>query len=167
MKTRIILYPLLTFFVFSFSACNNNDPDDVIPNFEAGSGEIIASIDGQPFQTKSTMDGATFTESSNLVTIQGWTNDEAYISISVLVSGDVVGETYDLLNGGAIFQYQPLFNGGTSYTTVGGQGGGTISFSTYNNNRATGSFEFVGALFLPDGSIEEVSVNGGSFDFNL
>ncbi|MEO1712412.1 MAG: hypothetical protein AAFU60_03670 [Bacteroidota bacterium] len=120
MKTRIFLYPLILLSILYFSACNNNDPDDLIPNFEAASGEIMASVDGQPFQTKSTVDGATFTESSNLVTIQGWTDDEAYLSITVFVSGDVVGQTYSLANGGAIFQYKPLFSGSDSYTTAGG-----------------------------------------------
>lgn len=165
MKASALFFSLLWLAAFTFSSCNPED--DGIVGTEVGSGEVTATVDGQNFQSKSSMDGAVYTENSGLITIQAWTDDNQYISVSIFNPSSATGQKFEVTSGEVNAQYHPVFNGGETFAASGGLGSGEAEFSTLNDNRAKGTFSFTGTKINMDGSQEDISITNGSFDFNL
>ena len=85
------------------------------------------------------------------------------------IFGNISSGTTIAIDNSGLFQaqYKPVFSGTELYTALGMLGSGSITFSTFNENKVKGTFEFTGVRFDQAGMEIPVNVANGSFDIDL
>lgn len=148
-------------------ACKNNDDDNDIepPGVDAGYGTLSMKVDGADWSSKDDVDGAVIGESQGSLVITSTGEDGSQFNIQLLTPDE--GDTWNFDNGGSM-SFQP--DGPTAANTfiyTPGQGfTSTITFTTYNDNRAEGTFAGTLLKFTANGT-EEVVITDGKFDLNF
>ncbi len=166
MKRNVLLIISITVAsMLLFSTCRKDD--DGIPGVEAGSGKVTATINGQAWESKDATDGAVFLSTQGTNTLQAFTDDDAYIQLTMignLSAGTTLNGTAGLLQA----LYRPEFmDASNSYFSVAPGGSGEVNISTFSNSKLVATFEFVGILNKADGTTEEVRVTNGKIDLDL
>ena len=158
----IIISILLT----SFLMVSCSDDDGVI-GADAGSGKVTATVDGQSWESKDEASGAVYAEAQGTHTIQAYHDNDSYLALTIF--GNISSGTTIAIDNSGLFQaqYKPVFSGTELYTALGMLGSGSITFSTFNESKVKGTFEFTGIKFDQSGMETSINVTNGSFDINL
>lgn len=156
------LFPvILLLCTFLFITSCGSDDETLVGN--AGNGVITMEVDGVSWTSKDEMDGAVIFDSQGSLQISGFAEDGSQISFGLAVPNQ--GDTWDFSSGGAAVYKLSLTDSG--WSAAGGIGDFSITFSTYNNDRAQGSFGGTLVKFNSMGNPEELVISNGSFDLNF
>ncbi len=156
---------MLTIFpcVFLLTSCGD---DDGVIGADAGSGKVTATVDGQNWESKDEVSGAVYAESQGTHIIQAYHDDGSYIALTIfgnITTGTPIPTDNGIFQG----QYKPDFAGTVQFVALGALGNGSITFSTFNNNKVKGTFEFKGVMFDMNGVEISTQLNNGTFDIDL
>lgn len=145
------------------TSCKNGDDDDAGP--DAGFGTLTATVAGSTWVSKDEVDGAVFVSSQGTNTIQAYATDDSYISLTFFGSL-ISGLTLTSDDGSFQGNYKPDFFGDESFIGLGSLGSGTATITNFSDSNISGNFQFTGGKANPDGSVEQVVINGGSFNID-
>lgn len=153
----------ILFFSLCMSSCNK---DSEPAGTDVGNGTMTALIDGSSWSSKNTNNGVVYADVMGSHTIQAEADDGSLIIMTVLGAVSA-GDTFTVAGGQFTPQYKLSISDGNAFVASGGLGTGSITFTTYNNNKVKGTFQFSGKRFLPDATQEEVAITNGEFEINL
>lgn len=156
---------LALFFAFNILLTACGDDDATPPGTDAGSGKVTANIAGQDWESKDDISGATYSASMGTHIIQGFAEDGSAILMTILT--DPNSGTIETSGGLFQVQYKPDFLGSDSFMAVGSIGSGMITFTTFNDNKVKGTFEFTGMKPNPDGTFQPLAITNGTFEFDI
>jgi hypothetical protein len=163
MKQLQILMLFLFTVAVLVSACGN---DDGAVSADAGNGKVAAKVDGKSWESKDTNNGAVYGASQGTHLIQAYSNDGSYISLTIF--GNITtGAAIPVTNGIFQAQYKPDAMDTEAYAALGSLGSGSITFTTFNDSKVKGTFEFAGVKIDQTGAQTQIEVKDGSFDINL
>ncbi len=165
MKQLPILF--LTIFPLAFILISCGGDDDIVGGADAGAGKLTATVDSQSWESKDTDNGAVYAESQGTHTMQAYHDDGSYIGLTIF--GTISsGSTIEAEGGFFQAQYKPDFEGVESFSSVFTQvDAGAITFTTFSESKVQGTFLFTGTKANPDGTLTELEVKNGSFEFDL
>lgn len=159
---KILFFLAFTTTVALLGACKD---DDGVPGADAGGGTMSATVDGQAWQSKASDNGAVYAESMGAHVMQGWADDNSYISLSIF-GAPASGASFVSSNGGVSAHYKPDFDQTEAFIASGGLGAATVTFTTFTESKVKGTFTLTGILVTASGQ-QEVQITNGSFEFDL
>ena len=150
---------VLLFSILFFSSCKKDDPVGA----DVGSGSLSMKIDGVDWESKDAIDGAVILESLGTLTITSLHSNGSQLSLGLPTPNQ--GQTWTFDGGGSVVYKLNVNDQG--WIGSGGIGNFSITFSTYNNSKAKGSFSGTLVKFDSMGNQEEIVISNGSFDLNF
>ncbi len=156
-----IFVPLLFSSLLLFCQCKKDDDG---PGVNAGNGTLTMTIDGTQWTSKDTDNGAVVGNTQGTLTIQAFATDDSQISFGLPTPTQ--GSTWDFSNGGSMgYKLSPTDIG---YAFVPGFGSSTtITFTTFNSQKAKGTFSGTLVKFDNMGNPVTINITNGNFDLNF
>jgi hypothetical protein len=155
------LIPVFCSSLLLFCQCKKDNDG---PGVDAGNGTLTMTIDGTSWTSKDTDNGAIIIESQGTLTLQAFATDDSQISFGLPTPTQ--GSTWDFSNGGSM-GYK-LNTTDIGYAFIPGFGNAaTITFTTFNSQKAKGTFSATLVKFDNMGNPVELNITNGNFDLNF
>ncbi|MDZ7740801.1 MAG: DUF6252 family protein [Bacteroidota bacterium] len=157
MKSAKLLILFCVVIGLSMSACKKKDDETEPENNNPVAGSMTAKVDGSDWSASLAVVGV---YSNNLFTVTGSDNNAKQLQVTVMnVNGTgeyTLGETLTNQNSG---RWTAGLNTDQTYSTMLGQGSGTMNITGWTGTSAKGTFSFT----AKNSKQEEVSITGGEF----
>lgn len=156
-----IFVVLLVTSLILFSQCKKDNDG---PGFDAGNGIITMTIDGTNWSSKDAVNGAIIANTLGTLTIQGFAENDSQINFGLPTQSQ--GSTWSFDNGGSMSYKLSSTDPGYLYLPSNGNTA-TITFTTFNDQKAKGTFSGTLVKFDNMGNTTEIEITNGSFDLNF
>lgn len=132
---------------------------------DAGNGTMTMTVDGNVWSSRDAVNGTVMAEAQGFLTVQGWAADNSQLSFSLPTPSQ--GTTWDFTSGGSLSYSEDVVNG-PMFTFLPGSGRtATVTFTTYNNQKAKGTFSFSLVRFDNTGNEIGLEITNGNFELNF
>ncbi|MEZ4933562.1 MAG: DUF6252 family protein [Saprospiraceae bacterium] len=164
MKQFPIFMMILLSTAFLLTSCSKDNDG---PGVDAGNGKVTATVDGKSWASKDEASGAVYADAQGTHTITAYHEDGSFIGLTIF--GNISSGTTIQVDNSGLFQaqYKPDFMGSELYTALAALGSGSITFTTFNDSKVKGTFQFTAVKFDQTGAQTELEVKNGSFDIDL
>lgn len=146
----------------AFLACGGDDSTGPSGNGESG---MSATINGASWSAEALLSSAQYNETDDLLVLIGL-NTSTY-SIAINVDDLTTTGTYDLTDTFPLRFAVVTTNAGGSWTSTTAAVQGTVTLSTFSQNRAVGTFSFDAEAVGTSTVTTPLSVTNGQFDLEL
>jgi hypothetical protein len=144
MKQFPIFMMILLSTAFLLISCSKDNDG---PGVDAGNGKVTATVDGKSWASKDEASGAVYADAQGTHTITAYHDDGSFIGLTIF--GNISSGTTIQVDNSGLFQaqYKPDFMGSELYTALAALGSGSITFTTFNDSKVKGTFQFTAVTF--------------------